>query len=90
MDALPPNVRKLQHSETKHMYFMRFGAPSERFARDGEPASSVFTQHGKPRQVSIAYAPPMARIPPDGIDWDPDVNRTDWAYMQRHHFVEIE
>jgi len=91
MEATPSNVRKLQHGTTQEIYFMRFGPPSSRFVRDNEPLTSVFTHHGRPRQVSIAYAAATStEAQPDPIQWDPDVNRPDWAYDHRRQFTEME
>jgi hypothetical protein len=91
VDTYPNNVRKLQHRVTQEIYFMRFGPPSTRFVRDGEPLLSVFTNHGRPKQVSVAYpAGTAVPTPADAILWDPDVHRPDWAYGQRVHFAELD
>ncbi|HVA88594.1 MAG TPA: hypothetical protein VNL71_02010 [Chloroflexota bacterium] len=91
MNANPSNVWKFQHQPTKEVYFMRFGPPSTRFIRDDEPPSSVFTNHGRPRQVSISYpAETAGQTPPDPVQWDPDTGRPDWAYTQRRQFEEVE
>jgi hypothetical protein len=91
VEAHPNNVWKLQHKITQETYFMRFGPPSTRFVRDGEPLLSVFTNHGRPRQVSVAYpAGAAAPIPPDTILWDTDARRPDWAYSQRAQFTELD
>jgi hypothetical protein len=68
---------------------MRFGPAAERFARDGDPPASVFTNRGKPRQASIAYAAGAARIAPDPVHRDPSPERPDWAHEQRRQFDEI-
>ena len=91
MDANHSIMRRLQHSVTKDIYFMRFGPPSARFVRDGEPPASLFTNHGRPRQVSVAYpAEAASRTLPEPIRWDPDPYCPDWAYAQRTHLVEID
>ena len=90
MDAPAGNVWKLKHRANGEVYFMRFGSPSDRFMRDGDPPTSVFSNRGKPRQVSMAYAPDAARITADQVTWDPAPNRPDWAYEQRRQFEEID
>jgi hypothetical protein len=91
MDRTVPSSCKLRHSVTQDTYHMRFGPAAARFVRDGEPLSSIFTNHGRPRQVSIAY-PAGTDVPaiPNPDHWDSDPQRPDWAYGQRRHFVEIE
>jgi len=74
---------------TQEIYFMRFGPPSTRFVRDGEPQGSVFTHHGRPKQVSLPYpVGAAAPVRPDPTHWDPDPLRPDWAYSQRRNFTE--
>jgi hypothetical protein len=69
---------------------MRFGPSSTRFVRDGEPPASVFTNHGRPRQVSIAYAVELAvGRPANPIEWNPDPGCPEWAYAERSRLVEI-
>jgi hypothetical protein len=84
-------IRKLQHSGTKDIYYMRFGPASRRFERDGEPPDSIFTRRGRPRQVSLAYPAESIAVSLAGqINWDPDMRRPDWAYSQRALFVELD
>jgi hypothetical protein len=85
------DIRKLQHSVTKDIYYMRFGPAARRFVRDGEPLDSIFTNHGRPRQVSVAYPVAASDMSlPEAITWDPDMYRPDWAYAQRALLVELD
>jgi len=89
MDGSLPTLRKLQHGITRDTYCMRFGPPSTRCVRDGEPQGPVFTHHGRPKRVSLPY--PVGSAMPvrhDPTHWDPDPLRPDWAYSHRRHFTE--